>query len=128
MGTIGANPHPCQKCGACCAQFQVTFDSQETDLEQFNVPKTMVVPLSPEKMALKFQNQNCRRCLALKGTIGHNVGCAIYENRPSPCRNFKASFENGIHQPRCDAARMKMGFSPLTEKDFLPREDFDVSF
>ncbi len=58
------------------------------------------------------------RCQALEGKIGTAVGCKIYDRRPSPCRNFKASFEDGQHNQRCDDARAVMGLSPLTPEDW----------
>ena len=47
------------------------------------------------------------RCVALEGRIGESVGCSIYTLRPSPCRDFEASFEFGQHKPRCDEARAR---------------------
>ncbi len=59
------------------------------------------------------------KCVALKGKIGENAGCSIYDLRPSPCRAFQASFENGIHQQRCDEARRAHGLRPLVKSDWL---------
>ncbi len=58
------------------------------------------------------------RCVALSGEIGISVSCAIYENRPTPCRRFTASYENGVREPRCDEARLRHGLKPLTKSDF----------
>jgi Fe-S-cluster containining protein len=58
------------------------------------------------------------RCIALTGEVGKKVACGIYEWRPSPCRNFMASYENGYHNPRCDEARAKYGLRPLVKSDF----------
>lgn len=57
-------------------------------------------------------------CCNLKGKIGKQVSCEIYENRPSPCRNFEASYEDGYHRERCDQARKAHGLRPLTKKDW----------
>lgn len=119
-GWVETYLHPCQKCGACCAIFQVSFDRVEANPDHFNVPTQMMVSISPKRNALKFINPNRKRCLALKGSLGQNVSCSIYKNRPSPCRNFKASYENGIHQSRCDEARVKIGLSPLSPQDWQP--------
>jgi Fe-S-cluster containining protein len=60
------------------------------------------------------------RCVALKGEIGRSVHCQIYENRSSSCRNFEASFESGIENPRCAEARIKKGLPALTLEDWKP--------
>jgi Fe-S-cluster containining protein len=41
------------------------------------------------------------RCAALTGTIGQQVACAIYEWRPSPCREFSQGCD------ACDRARQR---------------------
>lgn len=33
------------------------------------------------------------RCLALKGALGRHVRCAIYHDRPSPCRRVQEGSE-----------------------------------
>ncbi len=65
---------------------------------------------------VKHQN----KCAALGGRIGKNAHCTIYENRPTPCRNFRASYEDGSHNPRCDEARKAHGLAPLRRDDYLP--------
>ncbi len=59
------------------------------------------------------------KCVALKGRIGHFVSCEIYENRPSPCHRFKASYEDGQNVSRCDEAREKHGLKPLRREDWV---------
>jgi Fe-S-cluster containining protein len=56
-------------------------------------------------------NQANPRCVALTGEIGKQVGCSIYANRPSPCREFVAGDEDV--NPFCDKARAKYGLPPL---------------
>ena len=46
------------------------------------------------------------RCAALTGKLGEKVACAIYEWRPSPCREFAAGSD------ACDRARMRHGLAP----------------
>lgn len=58
------------------------------------------------------------KCSGLTGRIGHNAHCTIYHNRPTPCRNFMASYENGKHNPRCDEARAAHGLKPLRRSDY----------
>lgn len=63
------------------------------------------------------------RCVALEGTVGDTVRCAIYDRRPSPCRNFKPSFENGKREERCDQARIAMGLEPLEPSSWSEDDD-----
>lgn len=120
--------HPCQKCGACCSIFRVSFVVGEAAKDQFNVPEEYTVRISDELLALKFKNPNKKRCQALQGHIGQQVGCEIYENRPSPCRNFKASYEDGLKNVRCDQARSAMGLSPLTPEAWTSEAANDISY
>jgi Fe-S-cluster containining protein len=66
------------------------------------------------------------RCVALEGEIGKSVRCRVYANRPSTCREFAVSWEEGKHHELCDRARMAHGLPPLAppESDgppILPR-------
>jgi hypothetical protein len=54
-----------------------------------------------------------RRCCALEGQIGIWVACSIYPSRPTPCRNFKASWEVGVSNQECDRARTIYGLVPF---------------
>ncbi|MOA54716.1 hypothetical protein D3C78_1783840 [compost metagenome] len=47
------------------------------------------------------------------GEIGQAVSCSIYPNRPSPCREFDQSGENGLRNEACDRARERYGLPPL---------------
>ena len=58
------------------------------------------------------------RCVALKGTVGKDGSCSIYENRPSPCRKFEASYAYGVKEPRCDEARAAYELPPLTVQNY----------
>jgi len=53
------------------------------------------------------------RCSALLGDVGGPVRCTIYENRPSPCREFLVNGEGGLLNPGCDSARAAYGLPPL---------------
>ncbi|NDG85333.1 MAG: YkgJ family cysteine cluster protein [Proteobacteria bacterium] len=101
---------PCTSCGACCARFQVTFYSPQ------NVPEEARIRISDHEYQLKSKRdaQGRPRCLSLRGEIGCSVSCGIYELRPSPCREFRHSFEGGgPREPRCDAARAAIGLPPI---------------
>ena len=43
------------------------------------------------------------------------MSCGIYNSRPSPCRAFRYSYEDGgPREPRCDEARASIGLRPLS--------------
>lgn len=111
--------HPCIQCGACCASFRVAFYWREGEVSEHDkaVPKDLWEDLTPEKRCMKGTlSKHKPRCVALRGKIGERAMCSIYENRSSTCRRFKASYEDGYHNPRCDEARAKHGLAPLTKQ------------
>jgi len=112
--------HPCIQCGACCASFRVSFSVKETEHGgSWQVPNEMIESSGGDWYSMKGTNKKHRpACNALEGTIGKKVSCQIYESRPSPCRNFLASYEDGIYRARCDEARKKHGLRPLTKENF----------
>ena len=123
--------HPCQKCGACCASYRVSFywrEAESTDREH-PVPAGYWeenYPGNGRYRIMKGTNQNHKiKCIALQGRVGEYVSCSIYMNRPTPCDQFKASYEDGLHKPRCDEARAKHGLKPLTKSDWVKETDFD---
>ena len=78
------NPNPCMTCGACCAFSASLFTGQKLTM-----------------LAERF------RSVALAGTPGENAYCSVYKNRPSTCREFAMSGENGIANEACNRARAK---------------------
>ena len=110
--------HPCQTCGACCTSFEVSFPVTELSENSFHVPENRTFKIDEQTRALKTLNKENMRCQSLEGHLGKMVSCRIYNNRPSPCRNFKASFEDGIANPRCDQVRQERGMKPLTKEDW----------
>lgn len=118
---IELGEHPCQKCGACCSSYRVSFYWREAEASDnlFAVPQNFWEEGSGHYRTMKgTESKHSPKCVALKGKVGEFVSCTIYNNRPSPCRNFEASFEYGIHKPRCDEARKKHGLSPLGREDW----------
>lgn len=110
---MSPTPHPCLSCGACCGTFRVSFYWAEP------VPEQYTERLNDFRANMKHAPDPERpRCIALGGEIGKEVECTIYENRPTPCRDFTASFENGEPNPRCDQARARYGLAPLTPQDW----------
>lgn len=114
--------HPCLACGACCACFRVSFYWREADPEQtpLAVPAELTEDYNQFKLSMKGTNRKHHsRCVALLGKVGEGASCSIYSLRPSPCRDFAASFEDGVHRPRCDYARARYGLEPLKLKDWV---------
>lgn len=101
----------CILCGACCATYRVSFYWGETDsLKPDGVPAALTEKINHHHVAMRGTNQKNPRCQALQGELNKRVSCAIYENRPMPCREFTPG------EPRCFEARKKHGISiRLTE-------------
>lgn len=113
--------HPCQSCGACCAFFRVLFYWREAERGDSDrpVPAAYWGEAGDRTRVLKgTEDKHSPKCIALRGRIGDFVTCEIYDSRPSPCRNFQASYEAGEHNQRCDDARAGHGLKPLTKQDF----------
>jgi hypothetical protein len=106
--------NPCLTCGACCAAFRVSFYWSEAGPEAGGLtPAELSVKLTPHHAAMRGTDKTPPRCVALEGEVGQRVRCAIYSLRPSPCREFRASWANGEHSERCDLARAAHGLPPL---------------
>lgn len=118
--------HPCQYCGACCSSFRVSFPESEVGPSGlWRVPVGLVESCGKGIFAMKGTLKTHRpSCQSLGGRVGVNVGCKIYDQRPSPCRAFEASYEDGYQKIRCDQARALHGLKPLTKLDWKKfRED-----
>jgi Fe-S-cluster containining protein len=111
--------HPCLGCGACCAHFRVAFYWREAEPDGlWKVPVTKTVDLDSNLRCMKgTEVKHHPKCVSLSGRIGKNAHCSMYENRPTPCRSFTASFEDGIRNERCDEARAAHGLRPLKRGD-----------
>lgn len=82
----------CRACGACCApQLADAFyvGVSEADVarmtrrwrERHVAEGAILTKLDPVGRCV---------CVALRGTVGQRVSCAIYERRPDECRRFQA--------------------------------------
>lgn len=112
-------PHPCLRCGACCAFFRVAFYWTEADPALGgHVPAEATTQLDPHRVAMKGTEGGRVRCTALRGEVGVATVCALYERRPSPCRDLKPAFEDGRPSPQCDRARVAHGLKPLSADDW----------
>ncbi len=120
--------NPCMSCGACCAHFRVSFYWGEADPARGGtVPPELAEDLSPFLRCMKGTSQSAPRCAALEGEIGQRVRCAIYEGRPTPCRDFGVEWVDGVlvfnaeDLERCTQARAAWGLPPLTQEFGKPR-------
>ena len=99
-------------CGACCAYFRASFYWAEgNDVEGGTVPAELTDKLNDFMRVMKGTNCPTPRCIALQGTIGERIWCSIYEQRPTPCRQFAMGDE------RCASARQHHGLPPLPAGD-----------
>jgi len=112
--------HPCLNCGACCAFFRVSFYWQETEkgFSENPVPVEATIPVNNYFLCMRGTDRKPSRCGSLDGELGKEVSCSIYSNRPSSCRDFEASYENGTRNLRCDEARFSLGLRPLSPEDW----------
>jgi len=112
--------NPCLTCGACCAFYRVSFYWAEGDDGFGTVPVAMTEKLDDFRRAMTGTNQPQGRCVALEGEIGLGVRCTIYEHRPSVCREFEVSWQQGRPSEQCDKARHAWGLPPLEPGRFEP--------
>lgn len=107
---------PCERCGACCAFFPVTFPL--TDMEEAKNPAILQrFSLTSGALLRIMRGTELKppRCIALQGEIGMRVRCSIYEQRPSSCRNFIRSWEEDTGNALCDRARCVFGLEPFSQ-------------
>ncbi|WP_397475169.1 YkgJ family cysteine cluster protein [Pusillimonas sp.] len=114
--------NPCLSCGACCAHFRVSFYCGEiTGEDGGTVPPELVSQVGPLRACMKGTEEGGQRCVALRGEIGlEGIHCSIYEQRPSPCRDFPAWEEDGAPNPDCQRVRAKFGLPALPS---IPGDD-----
>ena len=106
----------CQSCGACCATYRVSFYCGETDeFPGGQVPTGLTEFVTPVMACMRGTANQPPRCIALHGTIGESVSCAIYEFRPSPCREFSPLAALGRSDEACDDARRRHRLPPLAK-------------
>lgn len=121
-----SDTNPCMTCGACCAYFRVSFYWAEGDDAGGAVPADLTEPLTPFLRCMQGTHHKPCRCTALRGTPGASASCAIYANRPSPCREFAMSGEGNVRNEACDRARAHYGLPPLY-KDMLFHTSLDAA-
>ena len=80
----------CQRCGACCAHFRVSFYWGEADdAPGGRVPVALTRQVTPQLRCMAGTDAKPVRCIALQGEVGQAVGCSIYALRSSTCREVQ---------------------------------------
>ncbi len=96
----------CQRCGACCAVFRVSFYWAEADdAPGGTVPVALTRQVSPQLRCMAGTEATPVRCIALQGEPGRDVACGIYAQRSSTCRSVMPG------DAQCLRAREKLGFA-----------------
>ncbi len=104
----------CVSCGYCCTLYCVSFNKKEiTSGYKTPIELTEIIDSNTSCMKGTKQTEN-RRCTSLIGELGKEVGCSIYGNRPSPCREFAMSGENDEVNERCESIRKQFGLKRIT--------------
>jgi uncharacterized protein len=111
-------PHPCLTCGACCAAYRVSLHWSEAEPTLGGrVPIELTETFGAHQRSMRGTWAKQPHCIALQGTVGETVSCAIYEGRPNACRDLTMSWEDGSPNPQCDRARALYGLAPLTRDE-----------
>ena len=115
MSDVSCNP--CLSCGACCNTFRVSFYWGEAeDAPGGTVPVALTEQLTPHRRCMQMASTTLPRCVAFAGEVGQGARCSIYEQRPSPCREFDAFTPDGSVNPRCNQTRVRHGLPPLVSR------------
>lgn len=115
---VETSENPCLACGACCAHFRVSFYFGELAEQPGGwVPVELTSKVNDFRAAMKGTEKGEGRCVALRGELGQNgIHCAIYENRPTPCREFDPWLSDGTPNPDCQRLRIQRGLTALDAK------------
>jgi len=104
----------CLECGQCCQHFRVSFYQGEVQGSGYGtVPANLITPITPHLACMKGTEKGGGRCAALTHSDADGYRCSIYENRPSPCREFNVYLENGELNPGCQKLRARVGLLAL---------------
>lgn len=111
----GDDPPPpdCRECGACCSYFhRVPVQLTDPTPRLFAWTVWEAGAASGPKLLWLRREPEAGYCVALSGRVGESALCAIYELRPSSCREFDAGSD------RCHAVRRLYGLEPrLSESE-----------
>ncbi|HLO63888.1 MAG TPA: YkgJ family cysteine cluster protein [Azonexus sp.] len=108
---MAAEDNPCFGCGACCYHYRVSFYHGELDTQPGGfVPSELTSPVTPFLACMRGTQSGQGRCIALRD----DGRCAIYNQRPSTCREFRAFQEDGLRHPECERLRQLYGIEPAS--------------
>jgi Fe-S-cluster containining protein len=107
--------NPCLSCGACCQHFRVSmYMGEMASAPGGTVPDELVSRVNAFVVCMKGTEAGHGRCIALRGDVGQpGVHCAIYDRRPSPCREYRVWADDGSPNPDCQRLRAQIGLPPL---------------
>jgi len=104
--------YDCQQCGACCSNQQAAAAVGYVRLTKHESKQMkrlgLSVVQSDNKSLLGTRNRvetTHPVCVALRGHVGEQCGCAIYELRPHNCRQFE------VGSSLCRTARENAGLA-----------------
>lgn len=95
----------CRQCGACCANYRVSFYWAEG--HELGWPEEELRRVDAVRACLAGTDLLPSRCVALRGEVGAAVNCARYAQRPSPCREVQPGDE------KCNRARAAHGLPAI---------------
>ena len=81
-------PTECAGCGSCCEFFQAIDVFEEETNFQWLKANGYITEDNEHTMYAMKQVEDSTRCIALRGEVGKDASCSIYENRPEVCRIF----------------------------------------
>lgn len=87
--------NPCLDCGVCCVHFRISFYVGELSGENGgHVPVELATQINSTMACMKGTECGEAPCTALGGVVGEKIWCKIYENRPTPCREYPVWMED----------------------------------
>lgn len=108
------NSNPCLSCGACCEHYRISFYFGELDVNGGCVPSELTTKVNDFYACTIGTEYGRGRCVALTGNSSDcSISCAIYDKRPSPCREFPVYMEDGTINPECNKVRKLKGLKSL---------------
>ncbi|MDG0857553.1 YkgJ family cysteine cluster protein [Roseateles puraquae] len=111
----------CQRCGACCAFFRVSFYWAEADdAPGGTVPAGLTRQVNAQMRCMAGTERQPARCVALDGDEGRRVRCAIYDRRSSSCQELqpgddkcrRARAAHGLETPSGEVIYLRPGAQP----------------
>ncbi len=94
--------NPCFECGMCCQYFRVSFYHGEiAGNGTGTVPAELTSKLNAHLACMKGTEKGNGSCVALQHIEKEGWRCLIYEQRPTPCREFNIINDDGTPNPDC---------------------------